>query len=314
MENKSTLITSFVLLGIVEVEEFKYVYVALSLITYFLILLFSLMVVLVVLSDESLHEPMYILLCNLVINGVYGSSSFFPKLIIDLISSAKKVSRVGCLMQVYCVQTFLLYEIASLTMMAYDRYVSICHPLEYITIMTNKKALKLIIGSSAFCFTSVSIAVVLTATLPLCEMYIKNIFCDNMTIVSLSCVDTSVNNLYGLIITSIYLVFTNSVIAYSYLRIFAVCFQLSKASYQKAVHTTVTHLLSFSIFLVGGLFIFLRYRLKSPEIPRFMHTLLSVTFLVLTPLFNPVIYGLRTKALRMRIIHQLQTINRWRKR
>ncbi|XP_053561598.1 olfactory receptor 6K3-like [Bombina bombina] len=313
MENKSTPITSFVLLGIVEVEEFKYVYVALSLITYLFTLLFSLMVILVVLSDKTLHEPMNILICNLVINGVYGSTAFFPKLIIDLISSGKKVSRVVCLMQVYCVQTFLAYEIASLTMMAYDRYVSICHPLEYITIMTNKKALKLIIGSSAFCSTTVLIAVVLTATLPLCEMYIKNIFCDNMTIVSLSCVDTSVNYLYGTINTAIYLIFTISVIAYSYLRIFAVCFQLSKASYQKAVHTMVTHLLSFFIFLVGGFFVFLRYRLKSSEIPRFMHTLLSVTCLVLTPLFNPVIYGLRTKALRLRIIHQLQTINTWKK-
>ncbi|KAM4702134.1 olfactory receptor 51B5-like [Discoglossus pictus] len=265
------------------------------------------MIVLVVITDQTLHEPMYILICNLIINGIFGSTSFFPKLIIDLLSESKMVSRAGCFIQALVVLTFGLFEIATFTIMAYDRYLAVCHPLQYRSLMTNNKVLKLIVGSLVYCFTANLININLTMTLPICGIHIMNIFCDNMAIVNLSCVDTSKNNLFGAIVHTIFFIFTLLIIAYSYLRILLVCLTISKDAHQKAIHTLVTHLLSFSIVFVGSLFVFIRYRLNV-NTPLIVHIIFSANALVFPPILNPIIYGIRTKALRIRVFNQIQKL------
>ncbi|KAM4702136.1 olfactory receptor 52D1-like [Discoglossus pictus] len=309
MENMSTAFTTFVLLGLVEVEGFEYMFGALSLIIYLFIMLSSVMIVLVVLTDTTLHEPMYILICNLILNGIFGSTTFFPKLIIDLFTSSKMVPRAGCFIQALCVLSFALYEISTFTIMAYDRYLAVCHPLQYRTMMSNKKLLKLISGSLAYSVAANLIPISLSVTLPLCGAGIKNMYCDNMAIVNLSCVNTSVNNICGIIIFMSFLLFAITTIVYSYIQIFLICLKISKDASQKAIHTVVTHLLSFSIFMVGVLFIFIRYRLNSNKAPLVIHILFSATPIVLPPLFNPFIYGIRTKALRTRVIHRLRALH-----
>ncbi|OCT55303.1 hypothetical protein XELAEV_18003116mg, partial [Xenopus laevis] len=147
------------------------------------------------------------------------------------------ISRTGCLLQVLCVITYTTFEVSSLTVMAYDRYLAVCHPLHYVYLMSNEKALKFIGGAFIFSFTLVLTAVLLSARLPFCGTRIKNIFCDNMSLVILSCVDTSVNTLYGTVSTTLFLVLTLLMIAYSYIRIFMVCLKISKEACQKAIHT-----------------------------------------------------------------------------
>eukprot|EP00079_Xenopus_tropicalis_P015150 XP_004912484.2 PREDICTED: olfactory receptor 8U1-like [Xenopus tropicalis] len=266
MENVSSVSRHFVLLGLVEMEDLRYLYCILSLFLYIFILLLSLGIVLVVLTEESLHEPMYIFICNLTFNGMLGSSSFFPKLIIDLLTSSHQISHVGCFLQLLGLITYAIFEISSFTLMAYDRYLAVCDPLRYATNMTNAKAARLIVGFFAFSFFSVLVTVILSARLSYCGTQIKNIFCENLSLIVLSCGDSSVNSLYGILSTVIFLVFTLLIIAYSYINIFMVCLRISKEACEKAIHTVVTHFLSFSIFLVGGLFIFLcslEYKLES---------------------------------------------------
>ncbi|KAM4796216.1 olfactory receptor 6N1-like [Rhinophrynus dorsalis] len=308
MENVFNISTSFVLLGLVELEGFRYLYCILSLATYLFIMILSFMIVFVILTEESLHEPMYILICNLVLNGIFGSTSFFPKLIFDLLTSSKQISRTGCLIQIFFVISYSIFELFSFAIMAYDTYLAVCHPLRYVTLMTNEKVVKLITGSLIFSFISVLIAVLLSARLPFCGLQIKNVFCDTMSLVILSCVNTSVNNLYGGIATIAVLVFTILIIVYSYMRIIFVCLKVFKGAYEKAIHTLVTHFLNFSIFLVGGLFIFVRHRLESANLHIATHTFLSITILTFPPFFSPVIYGLRTKALKIKVIQHLQKI------
>eukprot|EP00079_Xenopus_tropicalis_P032458 XP_017946229.1 PREDICTED: olfactory receptor 4C6-like [Xenopus tropicalis] len=255
MENESNSSTSFLLLGLLEMERFPHVYCYLCILAYTFIILLSSMIVLVILTEESCRQPMYILICTVILNGMFGSSTFFPKLIMDLLLSSTKISRTGCLLQVLCVTTYTIFEVSSLTVMAYDRYLAVCHPLHYVYLMTNEKALKFIGGAFIFSFTSVLIAVLLSARLPFCGTRIKNIFCDNMSLVILSCVDTSANTLYGTVSTTLFLAFTLVMIAYSYLRIFMVCLKVSKEACEKAIHTLVTHLMNFSIFLIGVFFI-----------------------------------------------------------
>ncbi|XP_075053961.1 olfactory receptor 4C6-like [Mixophyes fleayi] len=308
MENSVNVSTRLVLLGLVEMEELKHLYCALSIITYLFIILLSIIIIFVVLMEPSLHEPMYILISNLVLNGIFGSSTFFPKLIVDLITSSKTISYGSCITQALCITLFAFFEMSTFTIMAYDRYLAVCHPLHYVTLMTNKKVIKLIIGSCVTSFTVVLIAILLTWRLPLCGNKITNIVCDNISLIILSCSGSSLSNIYSAIASAIYLIVTNSVTVFSYLRILGVCMKISKDSRQKAVHTLVTHLLNFSVFLLGVFFVIIKYRLGSITLPITVHILLTITPLVFPPLFNTLIYGIRTHGLKRKVIQHLWKI------
>ncbi|KAM5180505.1 olfactory receptor 6N2-like [Mantella aurantiaca] len=309
MEINSNVSFSFMLLGLVEMEKQKYLYFLLSTVIYLFILMINGMIVLVVLKERSLHEPMYILIASLVFNEIFGSSSFFPKLIVDLITSSKRISHSECLIQTLFIITFAFIEMSTFTIMAYDRYLAVCQPLQYATLMTNDKVLKITVTCWAVSFICVFIGILMEWHLPLCGDKINSIFCDNMSFVILSCVDASVNRTYAVTITVAYFSITILVTVFSYFRIFTICLKVSKESRQKAFHTLVTHLLNFSVFLVGFLFVFLRYRLESVNLPVMVHVLLSVTSLVFPPLLNPLIYGIRTQALKVKVVRYLQKIN-----
>ncbi|XP_075055940.1 olfactory receptor 4E2-like [Mixophyes fleayi] len=308
MEQTINISIRLVLLGLVEMEELKYLYCALSIITYLFIMLLSIIIIFVVLMEPSLHEPMYILISNLILNGIFGSSTFFPKLIGDLITSSKTISYGSCITQALCVTLFAIFEMSTFTIMAYDRYLAVCHPLHYVTLMTNKMVINLIIGSWVTAFIGVLIGILLTWTLPLCGNKINNNFCENMSLINLSCSPSSLSNIYSAVGLFTYLIVTILVTTFSYLKIFGVCLRVSKESRQKAVHTLVTHLLNFSVFLLGVLFIAIRYRLGSINLPIMVHVLLSVTGLVVPPLCNPLIYGMRTHALKIKVIYHTQNI------
>ncbi|KAE8628137.1 hypothetical protein XENTR_v10007351 [Xenopus tropicalis] len=299
--------TNFILLGLVEMESLKYLYSVLSLVLYMFTLLSNLMVVLVVLGNESLHQPMYILIANLVVNGLFGSSAFFPKLIVDLFFSLLMISRAGCFIQAFCLLVATYCEISTFTIMAYDMYVAVCNPLRYGTLMTSTVALNLIAGSLFLNLTLALSTVLLATRLPLCGSKLNSIFCDNMSIINLSCVDTSLNKVYGSILFISYLLSAILIIAVSYIQIFLVCLKVSKDASRKAIHTVVTHLLNFSIFLIGVLFIFIRYRMENTGIPLYIP---AVTALVFPPMLTPLIYGIRIKALKYKIVCHLQKLSK----
>ncbi|XP_040195193.1 olfactory receptor 52E2-like [Rana temporaria] len=308
MDNTTT-INDFILLGLFELDTFGYFFSVFFIVVYLGIILLSSLIAYIVRTEKSLHEPMYILICNLVLNGIFGSTSIFPKLIVDLITSSKNISRVSCLVQIQCVTTYIFFEISTFAVMAYDRYLAVCHPLQYVNLMSLEMLLKLSIGSLVFCILAVLVAVLLSARLPLCGRHIKSVFCDNVSFFVLSCVDSSVNNLYGTTITVAYLCVLLLVIFYSYIRIFVTCWTVSKEAHKKAIHTLLTHVINFSIFLMGLLFVFIRHRLGSNGLSLSIHTLLSLCLVVVPPIANPFIYGVRTKALRDKIGHFLQSKN-----
>ncbi|KAE8628153.1 hypothetical protein XENTR_v10007367 [Xenopus tropicalis] len=306
MENEFNTSTSFILLGIEEMEHNKYLYCAFLLITYLLILLFSSLIISVVLLDESLHCPMYTLIANLMLNGIFGASCFLPKLILDLFFSSKVISRAACFIQSFCVTLFAFCEISIFTTMAYDTYLAVGHPLRYPTLMTNKTALRLIAGFLFFNIISMLINLLLSARLPLCGSHINNFFCDNLSIFILSCVDNSPNKLYSAAVFATYIPLTVLTIAYSYVRILLICWKVSQSASRKAIHTLVTHVSNFAIFMGAVLFIFIRYRLESINLPLVVHILPSIIGSTFPPLLNPLIYGIRTKALKIKVISHLQ--------
>ncbi|OCT93413.1 olfactory receptor 51L1 [Xenopus laevis] len=306
METEFNTSKNFVLLGVKEMESFKYLYCSLFLIIYFFILLFSFSIIFVVVFDESLHKPMYTLIASLLLNGIFGSSCVHPKLITDLLLSSNEISHINCFTQASSVTLFAFCEVSTFTIMAHDTYLAVGHPLRYPTLMTNSLALKLIMGSLIFNIILLLPISLLAARLPICGSHISNAFCDNPSILVLSCVDTYINKLYGNVTFVGDVVLMVLLVSHSYLRIFLICLKISKDACKKAIHTLVTHLLNFSIFMIGALFVFVRVRLENINLPIVYHILLSIISLIFPPLLTPVIYGIRMETLKMKLIHHFQ--------
>nr|XP_014351426.1 PREDICTED: olfactory receptor-like protein OLF3 [Latimeria chalumnae] len=173
----------------------------------------NIVLIAVIILEGSLHAPMYICLCNLSVNELLGSCSLLPQLMANLLSETNTISYTACFVQIFCIQMYATVEIIILTVMAYDRYVAICNPLRYSTIMTNSKISKLLIST------------------------IEKLYCDNISILKLSCVDPSVNSIYGLVMLTIHTVVPLIIVIYSYFKILEVCLKISKEARAKAFHT-----------------------------------------------------------------------------
>ncbi|XP_006012078.1 olfactory receptor 2K2-like [Latimeria chalumnae] len=275
-----------------------YFYFACTLVLFLATVFVNIVLIAVILLEESLHEPMYICLCNLSINELFGSYSLLPHLMANLLSKARTISYTGCFIQIVCLHTYGTIELITLTMMAYDRYIAICNPLRYSIIMTKPKVYKLLIFAWLFSPSVILIGIALSLRLPLCSSTIEKLYCDNISIVKLSCAETSINDIYGLIMTTIVIGVPLIIIIYSYIQILNVCLKISKEARTKAFHTCGTHLLTLLSFLTGAFFVLIGNRLSSRTAPAFVTVILSLEFLLIPPLINPTIYGVRTEKIR----------------
>nr|XP_006008699.2 PREDICTED: olfactory receptor 6N1-like [Latimeria chalumnae] len=192
MENVSYSAT-FTLTAFGEMDNFKYLYGCCALLGYLIIVFINLTLFVVIVREESLHEPMYIFIGNLALNGLYGSTAFFPKLIADLMSEKQTISQVGCLTQVFFIHTFVVLEFYTLALMAFDRYVAICNPLRYASIMTTSTVFNLIIAVWAIPAGIYVINISLVTRLPLCGSIIEKAYCQLALVLKMSCADASIN-------------------------------------------------------------------------------------------------------------------------
>ncbi|XP_073527005.1 olfactory receptor 5AP2-like [Phyllobates terribilis] len=306
MENVSRINTNLVLLGIVEMENLRYLYATLAIVIYVLTMMLSSMIVYTVWLEETLHEPMYIFIANLVVNVMFGNSAVLPKVAIDLLFGWNTISIPACLIQSFCYQSFGSLELFTFTVMAYDRYLAVGHPLRYPTLMTNGRAYWILFAVLVFVSLSIGITVFLASRLSMCGMYINNVYCETMSLLRLACGDTSINNIFGTIWTMTVVVGCILVVIYCYIRTFIVCLKISAEAYQKAIHTLVTHIVTFSTFMATSLFVIFRYRLGSGSLSTVAHVVISITGLIVSVTLNPLTYGIRTEALRIKIIVNLQ--------
>ncbi|XP_014351425.2 olfactory receptor 2K2-like [Latimeria chalumnae] len=291
-------ISIFILSGFGKMDTITYFYFACSLVLFLATVFVNIVLIAVIILEESLHEPMYMCLCNLLVNELFGSYSLLPHLMASLLSETKTISYIGCFVQVFCLQTYGTVELLILSVMAYDRYIAICNPLRYSTIMTKAKVSKLLVFAWLSSSFLVLIVIALSLRLPLCGSTIEKLYCDNVSIMNLSCAETSINNIYGLITIAIVIGVPLIIIIYSYIQILNVCLKISKEARAKAFHTCGTHLLTFFSFVIGALFVLIGNRVNSKTVPVFVSVLLSLECLVIPPLINPIIYGVRTEKIR----------------
>ncbi|XP_041807014.1 putative olfactory receptor 13C6 [Chelmon rostratus] len=175
-----------------------------TLLCYSVILLVNGALIVIIILEAKLHEPMYIFLCNLCINSLYGTSAFYPKFLFDLLSNTHIISYTGCLLQVFVIYSYISSDFSVLALMAYDRYMAICRPLEYHSVMTKHRVMLLVFFSRLVPLLCQTIVMVMTSKLELCGLHIEKLYCENWSILKLSCNSVTTNNIVGFIVIFLY--------------------------------------------------------------------------------------------------------------
>ncbi|XP_028429910.1 olfactory receptor 2A14-like [Perca flavescens] len=265
---------------------------------YAVIVCANLLLIVVICMNRSLHEPMYLFLCSLFVNELFGSTTMFPFLLVQVLSDIHTVSASLCFLQIYCVFVYGTIEMINLSVMSYDRYLAICYPLQYNTRMTSNKVAMLIALTWLFPLIEVAVKISLSSSLQLCGNIIDKVYCDNYSIVKLACSVATVNNIYGLIYTCFIVFGPLSLILYTYIKILKVCFSGSKQTRQKAVSTCTPHLASLLNFFFGSFFEIVQSRFDMSSVPMMLRIFLSLYVLICQPIFNPLMYGLQMSKIR----------------
>ncbi|XP_048022703.1 olfactory receptor 49-like [Megalobrama amblycephala] len=282
-----------------ESKSYRHIYFTCFLFLYLLILSINIRLVMIIIMTKTLHEPMYIFLSHLCINGVYGASGFYPKFLSNLILDSYVISSHMCALQTFVIYSSLLCEFTILTVMSYDRYVAICKPLDYHSKLTKFTCLKLILFSWIVPNISVIPAVLLANLRPFCKNHIDKFYCDNWSIVKLSCASSFVNNVYGYIVAVIFLSCAVIIIV-SYVKLIFAC-KASLESRKKFWQTCLPHILSLINFTLALLFDVTFSRYGSNDIPENLRNFLALELIIVPPVFNPVIYGLNITAVRKQV-------------
>ncbi|XP_062311655.1 putative gustatory receptor clone PTE01 [Osmerus eperlanus] len=294
----STQFMSFVLSAYGNIGLLKYLYFTIISVLYMAIVFANTMLIVVISMERKLHQPMYLFLCSLFVNELYGSAAVLPFLMVQVLSDTHVVPAHYCYLQIFGIYTYASIEFCNLAAMAYDRYVSICYPLQYHVIMTYNRVLMIIMLLWIYSFIKFSITLSLSISLTRCGNILDKVFCDNYLLVKLSCSDTTVNNYYGLFGIVLSVAVPLVPISFSYFKILRICLRSSKETRQKAISTCTPHLASLINFTFGCCFEILQSRFDMTHVPAVLRIIISLYFLVCQPLFNPVLYGLNLSIIR----------------
>ncbi|XP_041807304.1 olfactory receptor 7G1-like [Chelmon rostratus] len=297
MEN-STEVVSFVLAAYGNIGELKYLYFSIMLLWYLSICVANTVVIMVIYVDKRLHEPMFILLCNLFVNEIGASTSLYPLMLSQMFSDSHEVTLPWCFLQMCSIYTCASVEFCSLAAMAYDRYVAICCPLHYSVIMNAGRVEVIIILVWTYSFVNFIFSFSFVIRLKFCGNVIDKVFCDLHLVTKLACSFSVLNNIADLFFAFMTVVIPFSLILVSYMKILAVCLNTSKENKQKAISTCTPQIVSVSNIFVGCIFHFVDSRFDVSHVPDKIRILLSVYLLICQPIVTPFMYGINQTKIR----------------
>lgn len=296
-QRNQTVISEFLLLGLpIEPDQRDLLY-ALFLAMYLTTVLGNLLIILLAHLDSHLHTPMYFFLSNLSFSDLCFSSVTMPKLLQNMQSQVPSIPYAGCLTQMYFFLFFGDLESFLLVAMAYDRYVAICFPLHYTTIMSPKLCFSLVALSWVLTTFHALLHTLLMARLCFCaDNVIPHFFCDISALLKLSCSDTRVNELVIFTIGGLIVVIPFLLIIMSYARIlFSILKVPSAGGIRKAFSTCGSHLSVVSLFYGTVIVV---YFCPSANNSTVKQTVMSMMYTVVTPMLNPFIYSLRNRDMK----------------
>nr|XP_006132205.1 olfactory receptor 958-like [Pelodiscus sinensis] len=290
-----TVVTHFILLGIPNTDGLQTILFFTFLAFYLCTLLGNLLILAAILSDPRLHTPMYLFLCNLAVVDLGFSSVSIPKFLAILWAKNRTISLGGCMAQVFFLHLLGSTECLLYSVMAYDRYVAICHPLRYLLIMNCRVCALLAAGTWITSSFHATILTSLTFTLPYCgSNMVDYFFCDIFPVAKLACGDTSIIETVtftntGMVPTTCFLL-----ILASYVRIvYSVVKMNSAKGRHKAASTCASHLAVVMLFFGPCALVY-----TQPQLNMVMVTAVHIFGSVVTPMLNPAIYTLRNKEVK----------------
>ncbi|XP_034550244.1 olfactory receptor 2K2-like [Notolabrus celidotus] len=300
MEN-STLSFYFNFTMFMNIGYYRYPAFVFCLLLYSFIVSANLALILIIVRERTLHQPMYIYIAFLSFNSLYGSTGFFPRFLMDILSDNHLISRPACFTQIYIIYTYASYELTILSIMSYDRYVAVCHPLHYHRKMNSKKVCMLAILAWVSPACNLSITINMVVRLPLCGNIIQKVYCASWNIVKLSCMPAAVNNVLALLGAIVIAFIPFAFILYTYLRIVIACWKNSVEVRGKVMQSCLPHVISFAIYSITSFSDTALSRQNLDKINPFVAIILSIEFIIIPPVLNPLVYGLKLPEIRRHV-------------
>ncbi|XP_075857406.1 olfactory receptor 52A1 [Microcebus murinus] len=262
------------------------------------------LLLIIIKSERSLHEPMYVFLGMLGATDIALASSIVPKMLGIFWFHMLEIYFDSCLLQMWFIHTFQCIESGVLLAMALDRYVAICYPLRHATIFTHQLVTQ--IGVMVVLRAAVLVAPCLILIKCRFQFYhttvISHSYCEHMAIVKLAAENVRVNKIYGLFVAFTVAGFDLTFITLSYIQIFITVFRLpQKEARLKAFNTCIAHICVFLQLYLLAFFSFFTHRFGS-HIPPYIHILFSSMYLLVPPFLNPLVYGAKTKQIRIHVV------------
>ncbi|XP_075387925.1 olfactory receptor 4L1-like [Tenrec ecaudatus] len=290
----ASLVTEFILLGFSGPWELQvFFFVTFSLI-YGATLIGNILIIVTVTFSSALRSPMYFLLGNLSFLDLCLSTVTTPKMISDLLAEHKTISLWGCMAQMFFSHFFGGAEMTLLIAMAFDRYVAICKPLHYTTIMSHRLLSALVVLSWTIGFIHTMSQMVLTVNLPFCgHNVIDNVFCDLPFVIKLACIETYTLELFVIADSGLLSLICFILLLVSYTVILVTVRQRSSGGLSKALSTLSAHIIVVTLFFGPCIFIY-AWPFKSFS----GNKILAVFYTFITPLLNPLIYTLRNQKMQ----------------
>ncbi|XP_041441653.1 olfactory receptor 5G3-like [Xenopus laevis] len=291
--NNHTIVIEIFLLGFQRLNNFKILIFSLILLIHILTICENALVIVLVTISRNLHSPMFFFLQQLSLSDLLESMLIVPILLKTVINDGAKISLIGCIVQLYFFGVSEALQCLLLTVMSYDRYLAICNPLCYSSIMNHRFCVKLILMSWLLALSFTSVTVITAATQEFCNQNtINHFFCDYFPLLELSCSDTSLAQILIMIASVLGILSPCLLITGSYICIAHEILKItSNIGRQKAFSTCSSHLAVVSIFYAT---LIVTYLVPTRNQSQTIGKLLSLLYTVVTPFINPMIYSLRS--------------------
>ncbi|KFQ43494.1 Olfactory receptor 4S2, partial [Nestor notabilis] len=284
-------VKEFILLGLSEDPGVQKICFVLFLFFYMIIVAGNLLVVITVINSQSLSSPMYFFLCYLSFVDICYSSVTAPKMLADFLVRNKTISFMGCIAQLFGVHFFGCTEIFILTVMAYDRYLAICRPLHYTTLMTRRMCGWMVTGSWVGGFMHSIVQTLLTIQLPFCgPNIIDHYFCDAYPLLQLACSDTYAVGIVIVANSGMISLSSFFILVMSYVVILV---SVKRIGWHKALSTCGSHITMVILFFGPCTFVYIRPSINLSEDKN-----IALFYTVIAPMLNPLIYTLRNEEVK----------------
>ncbi|XP_065270858.1 olfactory receptor 13A1-like [Emys orbicularis] len=295
-----TRVTEFIMEGVFDHPHHEGLFFGLFLCLYTAVVMGNSLIIVAIVIHPPLHTPMYFFIASLALVDILCTSSVVPKMLENVMQEKKTVSFGGCITQLFVFTSALVTELLLLTVMSYDRYVAICHPLHYVKLMSKDICIHLAVSVLAVGTISLFVNILLVLRLDFCgPNLIQHFFCEFPTILALSCSSAYLNEIM-MFMANILLAMENfllTTVSYSFIIITILKIQRSKGK-QRAFSTCSSHLLVVTLYYSTIVYIYMRstssYSLDKNKMVAIMYTLI-------TPTLNPLIYSLRNKEVKVAI-------------